>query len=72
MILTCFDLFCNRYDRKDPSVVAVSVSPEESLLLGFFGFFFFLKNYPIFEVCTALTSLRYAMTNVMLEWDNQG
>ena len=28
--------WCHRYDRKDPSVVAISLSPEETLLLGFF------------------------------------
>ena len=29
--------YWDRYDRKDPSVVAISLSPEGSLLLGFFG-----------------------------------
>ena len=28
--------WCHRYDRKDPSIVAISLSPEETLLLGLF------------------------------------
>ena len=66
-----FDL--DRYDRKDPSVVAISLSPEGSLLLGVFESLFYIgHSMKIFEVCTVLTSLRYATTNVMLELDSQG
>ena len=65
----------DRYDRKDPSVVAISLSPEGSLLLGVFESLFYSNighSMKIFEVCTALTSLGYATTNVMLELDSQG
>ena len=46
--MLCFHRRSNpaRYDRKDPGVVAISLSPEASLLLGFKRSFFLL----IFEV----------------------
>lgn len=67
-----------RYDRKDPTVVAVSLSPEGSLLLGFHKsvFSFYQNQLPLYKlilkVCTASTSPKCATTNVTLELDSPG
>ena len=57
------------YDRKDPESVAVSISPEASLLLGLprtFNIFHFVK------VFTVLTFLGSEMTSATLGWASQG
>ena len=67
-----------RYDRKDPTVVAVSLSPEGSLLLGFHKsvFSFYQNQLPLYKLilkaCTAWTSPKCATTNVTLELDSPG
>ena len=57
------------YDRKAPESVAVSISPEASLLLGLprtFNIFHFVK------VFTVLTFLGWEMTSATLGWASQG
>ena len=58
------------FDRKDPSSVAVSISPEASLLLG--ELFFKLCFLSFSQVFTVLTFLVFEMTNVTLAWVNHG
>ena len=63
--------WCHRYDRKDPSIVAISLSPEETLLLGFF----FLPKKLYFwmtQGCTAWTFLMSGTTSATLELDSLG
>ena len=67
-----------RYDRKDTTIVAVSLSPEGSLLLGFHKsvFSFYPNQLPLYKLvlkaCTASTSPKCATTNVTLELDSPG
>ena len=49
--------WCHRYDRKDPSVVAISLSPEETLLLGFF----FLPKNCFRGACLHVSGVHFRM-----------